>query len=110
MHVPTEYPDLDDLEITRVTRRRGAAGTWVAGRAAGHRFEALVFPAHATDPAFELAGSRVSKLWVQRLADKTVVFNWDRGLDVAAADPAARAVVALVAEGLADHVYPDGAG
>ena len=95
----------DDLSFTRQAARSGAGGTWVIGLVAGHRFQALVFPDHADSPAYELADSRISKLWVQRLADRAVVFNFDRGLDVLAPDAAARAVVAFLAAGLADRVF-----
>jgi hypothetical protein len=72
---------------------------------AGHRFDALVFPEHAANPEYELGESRISKLWVQRLADKRTVFNWDRGADVSAADETAQAIVDFLAEGLADHIF-----
>jgi hypothetical protein len=103
------HDDLDiahDFEITKVSRQpAGGAGTWVCGRMAGHRFDALVFPEHATNPEWELGTSRISKLWVQRLADRRTVFNWDRGADVPAATDVARAIVDFLAEGLADHIF-----
>jgi hypothetical protein len=95
----------DDLTFTRQTDRAGVGGTWVVGLVAGHRFQALVFADHADDPAWELGESRISKLWVQRLADRAVVFNFDRGLDVPAQDETARAVVDFLAAGLAEHVF-----
>jgi hypothetical protein len=95
----------DDLQITKVTRRASGGGTWVCGRLAGHRFDALVFPEHAENREWELGDSRISKLWVQRLADRREVFNWDRGADVPAADATAQAIVDFLAAGLADHVY-----
>jgi hypothetical protein len=95
----------DDLTFTRRRERPAVGGTWVLGLVAGHRFEALVFPEHAADPAWELGESRISKLWVQHLADRTVVFNFDRGLDVPAPDDAARAVIEFLAEHLADRVF-----
>jgi hypothetical protein len=52
----------------------------------GHRFDALVFPEHAANPVWEIGDSRLSKLFIQRLADRQTVFNWDRGADVPAAD------------------------
>ena len=55
---------------------------------------------------YEIGDSRISKLWVQRLADRQTVFNWDRGSDVVAVDEAAQVVVDFLAAGLADHVYP----
>ena len=69
----------DDLRITKTTRRAAGNGTWVCGTFAGHRFDALVFPEHADNPDWEIGDSRISKLWVQRLADRRTVFNWDRG-------------------------------
>lgn len=101
--------DLDvgyDLAITNVERQRhGGTGTWVQGTLSGHRFEALIFPEHAENPDWELGDSRISKLWVKRLADGETVFNWDRGADVPHADELAGAVVDFLAGGLADHIF-----
>ena len=96
-----------DLVFTRTVRRSplAAGGTWIEGRLAGHRFSALVFPEHADLPEWELDESRISKLWVKRLADGRTVFNWDRGADVPAADATAQAIVDFLAAGLAEHVY-----
>ena len=47
----------------------------------------------------------ISKLWLQRIADRRTVFNWDRGADVAAVDAQARAIVDFLAAGLAEHVF-----
>ena len=94
----------DDLSFTH-RPRAGAGGTWVTGLLAGHRFQALVFPAHPEDPGYELGESRISKLWVQRLAGGAVVFNWDRGPDVGAPDEAAARVVAFLAANLAERVF-----
>jgi hypothetical protein len=95
----------DDLRITKTTRRAAGRGTWVIGTIAGHRFDALVFPEHADSPDFELGDSRISKLWVKRLADNTTVLNFDRGWDVRPADANAAAVMDFLAAGLADHIY-----
>jgi len=95
----------DDLVFTKITRRTSAGGAWVTGRLAGHRFSALVFPEHAENPEWELGDSRISKLWLKRLADGQIAFNWDRGADVAAIDKAAAAAVDFLAAGLAEHVY-----
>jgi hypothetical protein len=97
----------DDLEITKVTRRAAAAGTWVRGTIAGYRFDALVFPAHADNRDWEMGDSRISKLWVKHLADHKIVFNWDRRLDIAAADHETLAIVDFLAAGLADYVYAE---
>jgi hypothetical protein len=95
----------DDLTITRVERQKhGGTGTWVQGTLAGHRFDALVFAEHAENSDWELGDSRISKLWIKRLADGQTVFDWDRGLDVPHADELAGAVVDFLAAGLADHI------
>lgn len=94
----------DDLEITKLTRRACGAGTWAIGTIAGHEFNALVFPEHAECESYELDRSRISKLWVQRLADRKTVFNWDRGLDLAATTELAKAIVNFLCAGLADHI------
>jgi hypothetical protein len=97
----------DDLEITKVTRRASGGGTWVCGTLHEHRFDALVFPEHAENPEWEIGDSRISKLWIQRLADKRTVFNWDRGADVPAADDIVAQIVDFLAGGIADYVYAD---
>ena len=98
----------DDLAISKVTRRAAAAaGTWVRGTIAGCRFDALVFPAHADNRDWEMGDSRITKLWVKRLADHKIVFNWDRGPDVAAAEHAFLELVDFLAAGLADFVYAE---
>ena len=104
----THADDLDvghDLNITKTTRRASGGGTWVSGTLSGHRFEALVFPEHADNPKWEIGDSRISKLWIQRLADKREVFNWDRGPDRTAIDDTALQIVDFLAGGLADHIY-----
>ena len=104
----TNPDDLDlgfDLEITQTARRVAGNGTWVSGTLHGHHFQALVFPEHADNPEWEIGDSRISKLWIQRLADKREVFNWDRGADVPAADQTVACIVDFLAGGLADYVY-----
>ena len=95
----------DDLTFRLQHRHGGAGGTWVIGLVAGHRFQALVFPDHAESPDYELADSRISKLWVQRLADGAAVFNFDRGLDLPARDAEAQAVVDFLAAELARRMF-----
>ena len=95
----------DDLRITKTTRRASGGGAWVCGTIAGHRFDALVFPEHAESEDYELGQSRISKLWLQRSADRATVFNWDRGADIAAASDEVQALVDFLAAGLADHIY-----
>src|SRR5665648_472780 len=95
----------DDLRITKTTRRAAGAGTWVIGTVSEHRFNALVFPEHAECPDYELGDSRISKLWLQRLADKKCVANFDRGWDIRPTTKIAQAVVDFLAAGLAEHIY-----
>lgn len=105
----TNPDDLDvghDLAITKTTRRASGGGTWICGTLSGHRFDALVFPEHADNREWEIGESRISKLFIQRLADKRTVFNWDRGADVPAADQTVACIVDFLAGGLADHIYP----
>lgn len=109
---PDEIPDFEELfETLRMhthpRTRAGGGGTWVRGRIAGHRFEALVFPEHATCPSFELQDSRISKLWVQRVVDRITVANFDRGWDVRPTNTLAGAIVDLLATVLADMTYHD---
>ncbi len=94
-----------DLVLTAQSRRAAGSGIWVCGKVHGHRFEALVFPEHADNPDYEIGKSRISKLWLQRLADKATVFNWDRGQDLPAADAVAAAIVDFLCAGLAEHTY-----
>lgn len=104
----TNPDDLDvghDLEITKTTRRASGGGTWVCGTLSGHRFDALVFPEHADNPEWEIGDSRISKLFIQRLADKQTTYNWDRGADVPPADFVTECIVDFLAGGLADHIY-----
>ena len=106
----TNPEDLDlgfDFEITGTTRRAAGNGTWVSGTLHGHRFDALVFPEHADNPEWEIGDSRISKLWIQRLADKRTVFNWDRGADVPATDQTVGCIVDFLCGGLADHIYAE---
>ncbi|MCX7427253.1 MAG: hypothetical protein NTW96_16695 [Planctomycetia bacterium] len=104
----TNDHDLDiggDLRIAKMTRRASGAGTWVIGTIAGYRFNALVFPEHAECPEYELGDSRISKLWLERIADRATVLNFDRGWDVRPTDATAVAVMDFLAAGLADHIY-----
>ena len=106
MNPPNDDLDVGhDLEITKTTRRASGAGRWVSGTLSGHRFEALVFPEHAANPEWEIGDSRISKLWIQRQADKRDVFSWDRGPDVSAADDTTAQFVDFLAGGMADFIY-----
>jgi hypothetical protein len=94
-------PGIDTLKITRI-RQRDAGGAWVRGTIGGHRFDALVFPDHATFPEYELDDSRISKLTLQR--GGCIVANFDRGWDLRPATPTAERIVGLLSAGLADHI------
>jgi hypothetical protein len=98
---------LNTLNITKVERRTSTAGAWVRGTIGGHRFDALVFPEHAVCESYELEDSRISKLWVQRISDRTTVTNFDRGWDVRPTTPLAEQIVDLLAAGLAETVYAE---
>lgn len=88
----------NDITVFEVARRQ-CGGTWVQGTTEAYRFCALVFSEHADNPDWEIEQSRISKLWLQRIEDGRTVYNWDRGLDVAAENSAVQAVVrSLVAE------------
>jgi hypothetical protein len=95
-----------DLTITRITQRDASvSGTWVQGKINNeYRFEALVFADHAESEAYELGRSKISKLWIQRLADRKTMFNFDRGLDEPAASPETQVMVDFLSEGLSDFV------
>jgi hypothetical protein len=95
----------DDLVIAKKTRRAAGTGTWVVGTLNGHRFDALVFGAHADCPDYELGDSRISKLWLKSLVDHRVVANFDRGWDVRPLNKTARAIVDFLAAGLAESIY-----
>lgn len=62
---------------------------------------------HAENPDWELGDSRISKLWIKRVATGQTVFNWDRGPDVPAADDIAGQIADLLAGGLADFIYAE---
>jgi hypothetical protein len=96
---------MDDLKITKISPRKSAAETWVDGTSVGYRFSALVFPEHAECESFEYERSRISKLWIQRLADRETTFNFDRELDIDSQDEATGAIVGLLAANLADEIF-----
>lgn len=95
---------LATLKITEQTGRT-IGGVWVRGNIAGHRFEALIFPEHAESESYELGDSRISKLWLQDSATKTEVASFDRGWDRQPTTDAAKALVDVLAAGLAETVF-----
>jgi hypothetical protein len=96
-----------DFEVHHITRRNAVGGTWVIGKLSGHVFNALVFPEHATVADYELGDSRISKLWLLRIADTKTVVNFDRGWDIRPTEATAQAIVDFLAAGLAEYIYHD---
>ena len=97
---------LDTLVIKKVQRRTSAGGAWVVGTIGGHRFDALVFPEPATNREWEVGGdSRISKLWLQEHFTHAEVACFDRGWDRQPTTDAAKAIVGLLAAGLAEHIF-----
>lgn len=96
---------LDSLRIEKAHRRHAGGGAWVIGTMGGHHFEALVFPEHAESPDYELEDSRISKLHLQRLADRVEVACFDRGWDRKPTTPEAETIVGLLRDGLAEFIY-----
>jgi hypothetical protein len=96
-----------DLTITKISNRnRNIGGSWVQGEMNDqYRFEALVFADHAESEEYELGRSKISKLWIQRISDRKTMFNFDRGLDVPAANTEIQVVVDFLCEGLSDLVF-----
>jgi hypothetical protein len=103
--LPQDFEIGDDLVITKQTRQATVGGTWVEGKINGYRFSILVFPEHAECERYELDNSRISKLWLQRIADKQIVANFDRGWDRQPTDATAQMIVDFLAAGLAEHVF-----
>jgi len=95
---------LETLCIANTTPR-DVGGTWVEGTIAGHSFEVLVFPAHSPASGYELGDSRISKLWLRDDAARAEVASYDRGWDTNPSTPAAKAIVDLLAAGLAETVF-----
>jgi hypothetical protein len=93
-----------DFVMAKKAPRSGVPGTWVVGNLNGHRFNALVFSEHAENPDYELGDSRISKLWLQCLADGHEVANFDRGWDVRPTTKTAQAIVDFLVAGLAELV------
>ena len=95
-----------DLAITKVEQHPGTSGAWVIGTVNDHyKFNALVFPEHAECESYELGQSKISKLWIQNAANRKTLFNFDRGLDVAASNTETQVIVDFLCEGLADLVF-----
>ncbi len=98
---PTDILDVThDFQIHKTEPREGAAGTWIIGTVAWHRFEALVFTDNAENREWEIEDSQITKLCIRRMSNKKIVYNWDRGLDVPASDQMVQVIVDFLVEGL----------
>jgi hypothetical protein len=95
----------EDLVFTKTTPRKSVSGKWMEGRTNGHKFSALVFAEHAECPSYELGDSKISKLWIQRLADHETVLNFDRGWDIRPKTKIAQDIMDFLAAGLSDHAF-----
>ncbi|HLP84890.1 MAG TPA: hypothetical protein VK157_11125 [Phycisphaerales bacterium] len=84
---------------------RPTGGTWVHGTIASHTFEALVFPEHAESESYELARSRISKLHLSHEVTKRTAAAFDRGWEVTPTSDMAKAIVDVLASGLAETVF-----
>ena len=91
----------------RITKREGRAtgGNWVHGTIAGHSFDALVFAEHAESESFELAQSRISKLHITHEVTNRTVASFDRGWDIAPNSEMAKAIIDVLAAGLAETIF-----
>lgn len=94
-----------ELKITKVSGERNVGGVWVIGTVDNYKFNALVFAEHALCESFELGQSKISKLWMRDSKTGKEVYNFDRGLDVPAANAETQQVVGFLAEGLADLIH-----
>lgn len=105
--VPTDPVEmLETLKITKIDRQGcSGGGSWVSGRIAGHRFEALVFPEHAERESYELDKSRISKLWLKNTITGETVANFERGWDIRPTTDDAQQIVDLLSAGLAETVF-----
>ena len=91
---------LKTLETTKQTW--GGGGRWISGVASEngkdlYNYEALVF---AENSIYSLDDSKISKLWIRRIADRKTVFNFDRGLDVGSPNPEVEWLVLALSEEL----------
>ncbi len=107
---PAPVMSTDPAEIIAslcITKRDGrpTGGTWVSGTIAGHAFEALVFPQHAECESYELAQSRISKLHLTHQITKRTAASFDRGWDARPTTDMAKAIVDVLASGLAETTF-----
>jgi len=97
-------PRRTQLRITSISKRP-AVGVWVKGTLMRFTFEALVFRKHAVCPDYEIEQSRISKLFIRRQSDLAILYAWDRGLDIVAANAGAKRAVNILCARLASLVF-----
>jgi hypothetical protein len=88
----------------RRTKAKGGA-MWAEGTIAGYAFEALVFPEHAGDPAFELDGSRIAKLYIREPGETIASAAYDRGWMKPPANDQVHRAARAVGENLARQLF-----
>lgn len=66
---------------------------WTSGNHKGYRFIAKVYDEGSM---FGINDGRVSKLWVKNEKINRVIFNYDRGIDIAAKTQEDKAIVAEI--------------
>jgi hypothetical protein len=71
----------------------------------GHAFNALVFPDHADQAAYELGKSRISKLEIMSPEGFRRSVNFDRGWDIRPDSEVLERAVQIVCKRLAKEVY-----
>jgi hypothetical protein len=104
-HMAFDASDIGgDLQISEITPRKSAGGTWVTGSLNEHRFESLVFNDHADRPENEMGLSRIAKFWLRRESDQKEVCHFDRGWDLEPVTEEAAAITDFLAAGLAEIV------
>ena len=106
MNANDQRPEIgSDFMILKTIRQTSGAESFVIGRLNGHHFDAIVFAEHPKYPDFELGDSRITKLWLQRMADKATVASFNRSWDMRPATDIAQAIVDFLAANLAKHIY-----
>ena len=80
---------------------------WVTGTLCGHHFSAKVYSEHShpQHSTMEMGYSRISKLYVTRMADGRGVCHFDRDWDLRPVDSLASMIVGVIMAVLADRVY-----
>ncbi len=91
--------------ITQIESEGPGTVMWVQGIISNYRFKAKVYPLHALNAEWEIGRSQISKLFLQEMGSRKEVFNWDRGLDIAAPDSTVQEMVDFLASTLAASLF-----